>query len=91
MWAYKNYQQDNKESFEQKKDIFEALKPWLDNERWNYIEKQKEESKKAREEVSQEAKDMFKAYMDKTGIKLPEGVEIDVQSEEDQESSEVVE
>ena len=75
--------------------MFEALKPWLDREQFDYIRKHKEEKEKAEQETSQEAKELFKAHMKELGVSLPEGVEVSVQNEQvaevDEESSEVVE
>lgn len=88
MWAYTNYQKDQKEDFEEKKDIFEALKPWLDNEQYNYVRKKKEERDMLKQEDSQEKKNILQKHLKELGIKLPDNMKVSVNEDE---SSEVVE
>lgn len=90
-WAYENYKLDLEEGFEEKKNIFDALKPWLDREQWDYSRKLEEEKSRGKVETEKEAKQVFSQHAKDLGIVLPEGVEIEVKSEEDENSSEVIE
>jgi len=71
IWALNNIGKDEEHLNEKITDVFEILKPWLNNELYWHIKKEEDGKEKFKQEQTEAIKNM-------KGLGLPENMEFDV-------------